>query len=48
MSQRTTIDDLLAAARSRLQRLTPSETLAAVREGVVLRFQGMRFSVPRQ
>ena len=33
---RTTIDDLLRRARERLERLTPGETLAAVREGAVL------------
>jgi rhodanese-related sulfurtransferase len=36
MSQRTTIDDLLAGARARLERLTPEETVTAVREGAVL------------
>ena len=33
---RTTIDDLLARARQRFERLTPGEALAAVREGAVL------------
>jgi rhodanese-related sulfurtransferase len=36
MSQRTTIDDLLAGARARLERLTPAETFASVRDGAVL------------
>jgi rhodanese-related sulfurtransferase len=33
---RTTIDDLLAAARERLDRLEPAEALEAVRAGAVL------------
>jgi rhodanese-related sulfurtransferase len=33
---RTTLDDLLGRARERLDRLTPGETLAALREGAVL------------
>jgi rhodanese-related sulfurtransferase len=33
---RTTIDDLLAAARDRLRRLTPDEALAAMRSGATL------------
>jgi rhodanese-related sulfurtransferase len=33
---RRTIDDLLAAARARLDRLSPAETFAAVRDGAVL------------
>jgi rhodanese-related sulfurtransferase len=34
--RRTTIDELLAAARSRLERLDPSGALAAVRAGATL------------
>src|SRR4051812_27110010 len=33
---RTTVEDLLRRARERLDRLTPGETLAALREGAVL------------
>ena len=33
---RTTVDDLLSVARARLERLTPGEALAAVRDGAVL------------
>jgi rhodanese-related sulfurtransferase len=33
---RTTVDDLLARARERLERLTPGEARAAVREGALL------------
>ncbi|HEY2637348.1 MAG TPA: rhodanese-like domain-containing protein [Solirubrobacteraceae bacterium] len=33
---RTTIDDLLAAARARLDRIGPAEAAAAVRDGAVL------------
>ena len=36
MTERTTIDDLLAAARSRLQRLSAPETLEAMRDGAEL------------
>jgi rhodanese-related sulfurtransferase len=36
VSERTTIEDLLTAARTRLQRLTPSEAFAALRDGAVL------------
>jgi hypothetical protein len=42
MSERTTIDDLPAAGRTRLQRLSPSETFAAVRDGAVLIRAGRR------
>jgi rhodanese-related sulfurtransferase len=34
--QRTTIDDMLAAARARLERLTPSEVRAAQTEGAIV------------
>jgi rhodanese-related sulfurtransferase len=33
---RTTVDELLRQARERLERLTPGETLAALRDGAVL------------
>ena len=33
---RTTVDELLSAARARLERLTPGEALSAVRDGAVL------------
>jgi rhodanese-related sulfurtransferase len=36
MSGRTTIDDMLASARARLERLSPREALAAMRDGAVL------------
>ena len=34
--ERTTVDDLLRAARARLRRLTPSEALAATRRGALI------------
>ena len=43
--RRTTIDDLLARARERFERLTPGEALAAVRAGAILvdvRSEGQR------
>jgi rhodanese-related sulfurtransferase len=46
MADRTTIDDLLTAARGRLERVRPSEALDVVRDGAVL--VDIRSEVQRQ